>query len=153
MALNTNFHTGFYFELSFQGEGSPFQEVSGISMEMDTEEITEGGENRFTHLTPTRAKSSNLILKRGILYKDSKVMQWIKDTIGEEVSSAIITSTIIITLFNAKGNPTMGWVFHNAYPVKYSISSLESPENEVLIETIEFAYSYFVPNIKLPIIN
>ena len=43
-----------------------FTEVSGLSVEMGTEEFVEGGENRFIQKYPTRAKYPELVLKRGL---------------------------------------------------------------------------------------
>lgn len=36
------------------------------------------------------------------------------------------------------------WTFYNAYSVKYSVSDIKSQENELVIESIELAYTYFV---------
>ena len=38
---------------------------------------------------------------------------------------------------------TMKWNFYKSYPIKYSISDLKSQESEILIDTIELAYTYF----------
>ena len=47
-------------------EGS-FQEVMGLNVKIETEDIQEGGENRFVHKFPKAPKYPNLILKRGML--------------------------------------------------------------------------------------
>ena len=54
---------GFYFKISIGGSEAAFQEVSGISMEMNTEENEGGGSNRFKYKVPTGVKHSNLVLK------------------------------------------------------------------------------------------
>lgn len=54
---------GFYFQVTIENETYSFKEVSGISSEVSTEEITEGGENRFKYKVPTHVKYSNLELK------------------------------------------------------------------------------------------
>ncbi|MBL4662482.1 MAG: phage tail protein, partial [Flavobacteriaceae bacterium] len=50
----------FYFRLSFDdavgGADASFKEVSGITMEMGTEGITEGGNNNYKHRVPTSVK-------------------------------------------------------------------------------------------------
>ena len=62
---------GFYYKVEFELSSEPndarFQSVSGLSVEYDTEEYKEGGENRFTHKLPVRTKYSDLVLKRGML--------------------------------------------------------------------------------------
>ena len=63
---------GFHFRVEFGLDGagdqdSRFQEVGGLSAELGTEELQEGGENRFVHRLPTLPKYGNLVLKRGLL--------------------------------------------------------------------------------------
>lgn len=138
---------GFYFKLSLTGVTSSldfaFQEVSGISAEMGTEEITEGGENRFKYKVPTGAKYGNLILKRGLVTVNSQLGAWCMQTIGSDLSAVITTKTINVTLMGPNEKPLMAWNFINAWPVKWSISDLKSMEGEVVVESIEFAYNYF----------
>jgi len=52
---------GFHFRVVFSGIGdsdvdSRFQSVSGLSMELETETVKEGGENRYEHVLPVRSK-------------------------------------------------------------------------------------------------
>lgn len=137
----------FYFRLSFDavssGEDASFKEVSGITMEMGTEEITEGGNNNYKHRVPTSVKFSNLVLKRGLVPKESPIVHWCLDTIGGGLSEAIKTKTILVSLLNEKGQPLNSWSFANAWPVKWSASDLNSMNNELVIETLEFSYSQF----------
>lgn len=116
-----------------------FQEVSGLTAEMGIEEIQEGGENRFTHRLPSRAKYSNLVLKRGML-TDSGLIKWFKDAIENfEFSS----STVLVKLLDQDHEPMVTWNFIKAWPVKWTISDLKATENAIAVETIELAYQYF----------
>jgi phage tail-like protein len=137
----------FYFRLSFSGGATAtdasFKEVSGISMEMDTEEIAEGGNNSFKHRVPATAKYSNLVLKRGMASSQSPLISWCIDTISGDVSNQIETKTILVTLLNENGLPLKAWKFVNASPVKWAASDSNSMNNGIVIETLEFAYSYF----------
>ncbi len=137
----------FYFKLSFDGDSSgvdaSFKEVSGITMEMGTEEITEGGNNNYKHRVPTSVKFSNLVLKRGLVPKDSPIIQWCQDTLGGGLMNAIETKTITVSLLDEEATPLNSWSFANAWPVKWSASDLNSMNNEVVIETLEFSYSQF----------
>jgi phage tail-like protein len=137
----------FYFELSIVGQTAEprigFKEVSGISMEMGAEEITEGGENRFKHRVPTAVKYSNLVLKRGLMPQNSEIAKWCIETLSGNMSTTMETKTIIVSLLNEKGSPLKSWNFINAWPVKWAVSDLNSMSSEIIIETLEFAYSYF----------
>ena len=133
---------GFYFTLSLNGEEYGFQEVSGISMETEIKEIVNGGENRFAHRVPTTVKFQNLVLKRGIASQNSALLRWCQETLEGNMSNPIKTHTILVQLLNT-GNVVKSWQFYNAYPVKWSVSSLLPNTNEVGIETLEMVYSYF----------
>lgn len=140
---------GFFFQLSLgEGDdmGTSFQEVSGIGAEMNTEELTEGGENRFIHRVPAGTKYSNLIVKRGLVHSDATLAQWCLNTIESDFSAAISTKSIILTLVDADSRALMAWTFFNAWPVKWSISDLKTLGEELAIESVEFVYSYFIVN-------
>lgn len=142
--MASDYTVGFYFELSFQGEDAAFQEVSGLSKEMAVEEVTCGGENRFKYRLPTVSSSQNLVLKRAMIPKGSKLAGWCKSTMGQSLSQALKPENVSVSLLNADAKMITKWTFYNAYPVKYSFSDLKSQENQLVIETIELAYTYFV---------
>lgn len=137
----------FYFRLNFSGASgranASFKEVSGISMEMATEEITEGGNNEYKYRVPTSAKFSNLVLKRGLVSKNSDLVHWCSNILGGGLETTIKTKNIEVSLLDVKGHPLKTWNFANAWPVKWEVSNLHSLNNEILIETVEFAYSFF----------
>jgi phage tail-like protein len=120
-----------------------FQEISGIAAELDTESVVEGGENRFVHRLPKQPKYPNLVLKRGVTAKESFLAEWTAKTLASDLTSPIQPHDLMVTLLNERGDPAMTWTFANAYPVKYGVSALSSQEDKILIETLEFVYSYF----------
>lgn len=141
--MASDYPVGFYFKLSFNGDDAAFQEVSGISKELHLEEVTGGGENRFKYRLPTLTSSQNLVLKRALITKGSKLANWCTSCLDDGLSSAIETHDVNVTLLDSEGNTSIMWTFHNAYPVKYSISDFKSQENSLVIESIELAYTYF----------
>jgi phage tail-like protein len=72
----------FYFELLFKGEKIAFQEVSGLTEELNVEEIVCGGENRFKYKLPTVVSNQNLVLKRALIPANSGLVTWCKNSIG-----------------------------------------------------------------------
>ena len=116
-----------------------FSEVSGLSMEMGSEEIPEGGENRFIQKYPTRVKYPELVLKRGLL-KGSGVRAWIEECI---IDQNITTHGIDVKLLNEKHEPLLTWHLANAYPTKWSTSDLNATSNAVVVETLQFFYQRF----------
>lgn len=137
----------FYFTVKLIGStpdiDASFEEVSGIQSELEFEEVAEGGENRFKHRLPRSAKYSNLILKRGVVTKSSRLANWAGQTIGSKLSRPIRTHDLLVMLLNEKGLPTVAWAFVNAYPVKWEVAALGSTRNEILTETLELSYNYF----------
>ena len=137
---------GFHFEVHFFGIGgdddSQFQEVSGLTAEIGVEELTVGGENKFTYRLPSRSKYSNLILKRGML-KDSQLIDWFTDAIENFTFKPVDVS---VYLLDENHQVLTSWDFIQAYPVKWSISDFKALENALVVETIELAYQYFKRN-------
>ncbi len=141
--VNKEYAVSFYFELSFKGEDAAFQEVTGISKEISVEEVVCGGENRFKYRLPTVASSQNLVLKRALIPDGSLLNDWCSSCIDDGLANKITTQDISLSLLDATGIVCVKWTFHNAYPIKYSVSDLKSQENGIVIESIELAYTYF----------
>lgn len=144
---------GFHFKVEISGATGMntdteqrFQEVSGLSVEIETEVLKEGGENRFEYKLPRRTKYPNLVLKRGLL-RESAFISWFKDAINAFYSvnpfDSFKPADITITLLDEADLPVAIWQVMQAYPVKWSMTDLRSSENAVVIETMELAYLYF----------
>jgi phage tail-like protein len=135
---------GFHFRVEVLGLPASandvrFSEVSGLSVEMATEEVAEGGENRFLQKYPVRAKYPELVLKRGLLVS-SQVAEWIR-ACTEDFS--ITPRNVDVTLLNDKHKPLLTWHLVNAYPTKWSASDLNATNNAVVVETLQLFYQYF----------
>lgn len=116
-----------------------FTEVSGLSVEMGTEEVAEGGENRFIQKYPTRAKYPELVLKRGLL-RNSEIWKWAQQCIEQHL---IAPKSIDIKLLNEAHEPLITWHVVGAYPTKWSVSDLSANNNAVVIESLQLFYQYF----------
>jgi phage tail-like protein len=133
---------GFHFKVEFLGLPSDadarFTDVSGLSVEMVSEEIAEGGENRFVQKYPTRVKYPELVLKRGLL-RDSGLVEWINNCLDYQIEPA----NIDIKLLNEKHLPLMTWHVIGAYPTKWSVSDLSASGNNIVVESLQMTYQYF----------
>jgi len=144
--------TGFHFKVEFIGVSGMdsdteqrFQDVTGLSFEIETEALKEGGENRFEYKLPKRAKYPNLVLKRGLL-TNKVLIDWINSAMSTFFTVVIYDfkpADIMITLLDESGEPVAIWNVVQAYPVKWSMSDFKATENAVVVETIELAYQYF----------
>ena len=75
--------------------------------------------------------------------RGSPVALWCTETLNRGLENTIITQTIVVSLLDENGLPLKSWSFFNAWPVKWAVSDFNSMNNEIAIETLEFAYSYF----------
>lgn len=135
---------GFHFRVEVLGidpddNDVRFADVGGLSAEMTTQEIAEGGQNRFLQKFPVRSKYPELVLKRG-MFVSSKITDWIRKSIDDFV---IEPHNIDVMLLNEKHEPLMTWHVINAYPTKWVVSDLSATNNAVVIETLQFFYQYF----------
>ena len=134
----------FYFKVVFASSlgmlDSAFQEVSGISHEMETESVVEGGNQHALQL-PKSLKHGNLVLKRGIADMSSPLVLWCRAVLESNFALPIVPQLIQVHLLNADNTPVRAWSFSNAFPVKWSVDGFNSTKNEVAIESIELSYS------------
>ena len=136
--------SAFYFTVGFSPAGdedTSFQDVSGIGSEMDTEDVVEGGENRYVHRLPKGVKHSTLVLKRGIATMDSPLVTWCRDVLEADLASSIKPKEMTISLLNEFKDPIRSWSFANVYPVNWEVENFNSTKNEVAIESIELSYT------------
>ena len=138
--------TGFYFKVIFSAtlgmSDTSFQEVSGISSEVELEEVVEGGENRYVHRLPKSVKHPKLVLKRGIAKMTSPLVIWCRSVFEADFIAPIVPMPILVYLMNENKIPIRVWSFANAYPVQWEVEPLNSTKNDVAIEKIELSYNY-----------
>lgn len=118
-----------------------FQEASGISRELQTEEVFEGGDN-IPYKVPKSISNPNLVLKRGLMLEESELHQWCVDTI-RGFNFQIETKVIQLDLLNHNMEVLRAWNFYDAYPVKYEVSGFNAEQNGFVVEQLEFCYRGF----------
>lgn len=118
-----------------------FREVSGISEEIDTELVREGGENRFAYQLPKAVKPSRLVLKRGVAPLQSPLVIWCRRTFEAGLGAPLSPRLLKVSLLDADSNPLRSWSFANAWPVKWSVDGFQSQKNEVAMESVELVYT------------
>lgn len=135
----------FLFNISIDGmttnDECSFQEVSGLNVAINTEEVKEGGSNTFSHKLPANVRYNNLVVKRGLLKESSLILIWVKETLEQFVFTP---RNLLVKLLDHQGLALVTWRFQNAYPVAIKIGDFNALNNAYMIETIEFAYDSFV---------
>ena len=135
---------GFHFKVEVDGlppneNDVRFTEVGGLSVEMATEEVAEGGQNRFIQKYPVRAKYPELTLKRGLLVS-SGLVDWVRACIED---FQITPRTVYVKLLNEEHQPLLTWNLTNAYPTKWAVGDLNSTSNAVAVESLQLFYQSF----------
>lgn len=132
----------FSFRVDFldgvKADNVSFTEVSGIKIDIPFEEVRSGGENDIVYKLPKPVRLSNLVLKRGILPHPNEFVAWCQKAIYE---FEFVPATVIVSLVGKNDTMIKAWEISDAYPVKFEASSFDANKNELVIETVELAYS------------
>jgi phage tail-like protein len=124
------------FKVEVQGISiGRFTECTGISVEVETKDYTEGGSNEFVHKLPTRIKYPNVVLKRGVTHEDA-LLKWFWDS-----RAKVQRKEMTITLLGPGASTVRTWAFLNAYPVKWTGPNLKGGSNSIATETLEVVHN------------
>jgi len=126
----------FHFGVQVGGHTLSFQEVSGISVEMQTGTVAEGGENRLVHELPTHLKGGKVDLKRAVARSDDPIVAWCREILDSDHSQPLKPKMVMVYLLDRDSKPLRGWSLLRAYPVKWSVDRFFSNKNELAIESI-----------------
>ncbi|MBW7886562.1 MAG: phage tail protein [Caldilineaceae bacterium] len=130
-------YLSFKFRVEIKGiEVAGFSEVSGIQVEIETEDYREGGVNEYIHKLAGPARyPTNLVLKRGLM-SATALWDW-----QQQIAHGNITRhNGSIVLMNSAGEEKWRWNFKDAYPVKWSGPDLRGNGTEVALETLELVH-------------
>lgn len=134
----------FTFEIGKTIIGS-FTEVSGLSVQLDVEELAEGGQNAFTHKLLGRMKWPNIVLKRGLTDTDA-LFQWVMQCSGAGLTlekNKVKPLDGKISVLDAKGQRVRTWTILKAKPVKWTGPRLAASSRDLAIEELEVCHSGF----------
>ena len=128
----------FYFSVKFgDGKHASFQEISGLETETQPIEYRHGDSQVFSTIKmPGIVKSGNVTMKKGVFVNDNNFWDWY----NQIKMNTIKRQTVVISLLDEGGNPTMTWSLVNAWPTKITATDHKSDGNEVAVETIEIAH-------------
>ena len=112
-----------------------FSEVSGLTVETEVEERSEGGVNDQVHTFAKGTKHPRLVLKHGLTDSDA-LWSWHQ----EVVAGRIARQSGRILLFDSAGEEKWRWTFEGAFPVKWTGPDLRADSNAVTFETVELVH-------------
>jgi phage tail-like protein len=125
-----------------------FTEVSGLSVQLDVEELAEGGQNAYTHKFLGRMKWPNIVFKRGLTDTDV-LFTWLLQHSGEGLTGKLnkvgAGEDGSITVLHANGKPARIWNLMGVRPVKWSGPRLAASSRDLAIEELEVCHRGFRP--------
>lgn len=113
-----------------------FTEVTGLERELQTEEYEEGGVNTHTHTLKSGFTYPNLVLRRGLTDSDT-LWRWLQ----QSEKGAVERKTVLLYLHDSRGEPSWGWSFNRAFPVKWTGPEFRSDSGDVAIEELELTHT------------
>lgn len=124
------------------GDGA-FQECSGLEIELDIQELSEGGRNDGTIRRVGRAKYSNIVLKRGMFYRGSdgvnrELWNWLQSIASGE--RPVPRYDGIIDVMSVGDDVAATWVFSRGLPAKVRGPELNGRTGEIAIEELHIAH-------------
>ncbi|HEY8202375.1 MAG TPA: phage tail protein [Actinomycetota bacterium] len=135
---------GVYFQLKidYLGDGYDlgiFISCEGLSLEVQTEDREEGGNNNFVWKLPVRLKYSNVKFTRPIGAGSAKIAKWFAD-----MGTNVERTTAEITALTTEGKPLVTWKLNGVIPVKWQGPSFSAESAKVATETLEIAHHGFM---------
>lgn len=130
-------YIGCFFLVEIQGlVAGGFSDLTGLQVEMETEDYQEGGVNEFTRKLPKTTKYPNLVLKRGLV--DSDILwRWFQEVSQGKIQRKTIN---VFVQDNAGSRMSPEWRFIDAYPVKWAGPDFKADTAQIAIESVEFVH-------------
>jgi phage tail-like protein len=114
-------------------------------VQIDVEELPEGGQNQFVHKLPGRMKWPNLVLKRGITNSDN-LFEWFQLSSGDGFAgrdNKLGRRNGAISLADGKGRLVRTWRFMQAFPVKWTGPRFSASSRDLAVEELEVCHHGF----------
>jgi phage tail-like protein len=121
-----------------------FQEVSGLEMEMDVQDLLEGGRNNAVVRRLGRGKFPLLVLKRGMFFGsdggriDERFWRWMQDALDGVRPLQRVDGTLRV--MSADGSVRATWTFERGLPAKLRGPELNAKSGELAIEELSIAH-------------
>lgn len=121
------------FRVSIDGKEAAFSKISGLSMDIDTEMIAEGGYNYGSYIAM-------------IPMKNAKTMRMQKGVCNDQLliklcPGIILTKGIVVMVLDGNGEIVIKYATEQALVTKWELSELDATSGQILIDTFEVAYT------------
>jgi phage tail-like protein len=111
-----------------------FTECTLPIIELETEQVKEGGLNAFVHTLPLAIKPSSITLKNGLAALKS-LNEWTTDIL----QGTITRKSVTVKMLDLKSEPYMTITLKDAFPTKWTGPQLRTDSTMAAVQSIEFA--------------
>lgn len=133
-------HAAFRFVIKIGDEAvAAFTECTLPTLEIDVEDLKEGGLNNYIHQMPGQRKQGRLSFKNGI--GKSSLSDWCHSVIlgADFIKDRFATKKITVELRDATYERQIVVWNMDAFPIKWTGPQLQTDSTTVAIQTVEFA--------------
>lgn len=113
-----------------------FEEVSGLSAELEVVTYPEGGVNGYVHQLPLRHSWGRITLRRGVV-RDPGLWSWYEAGLTQSLGARRDGVVIVLT---PDGMPAVAWSFKAGLAARWTGPTLQAEQNAVAVESIEIAH-------------
>ena len=123
------------FKVLVENQVISFQKVSGLSMDVEMEMLSEGGHNNSGYLTAAPTKNTKTLRLQSGVYKQA-------NSLLDKLRPGIyLRQGIVIMMLGTNGTIQKKYAAERAFVTKWEISELDAQNGQVLIDTFEIAYT------------
>jgi phage tail-like protein len=119
-----------------------FQEVSGLDVELDVQELVEGGRNDGIIRRVGRAKYQPIVLKRGMFYTGGAVNRdlwtWLQDVAAG--IRPVRRYDGIVEVMSVGDQVAARWLFERGLPAKITGPQLNAKTGEIAVEELHISH-------------
>ncbi len=134
-------HDSSRFEVRIDGVTyATFAECTLPSLQLETEDVKEGGQNTYIHRLPVRVSVGTVTFRHGIT-ESADLLNWYLQILNGDVENA--TRQVAVILNDITGAEVVTWGFRDAYPIKWSGPTLKAGDSAIAIEEIELVHHGF----------
>lgn len=111
-----------------------FTECTLPVVELETENVKEGGLNAYVHTLPMAIKASTITLKNGIA-----ALQTLNDWMADILQGTIARKSVTVKMLDLKSETYLTLTLKDAFPRKWTGPSLRTDSTLAALQSIEFA--------------
>lgn len=138
MPDNKEFHRSYHFTVKVDGiTQAIFLECTLPTLQLETIDVQEGGQNTFVHKLPVRVTVGTVKLKQG-LSTSLDLLKWYMQVVNGDMEKA--RRQVEVTMYKYEGEPSMSWGFKNAFPTRWTGPTLKTDQSALTIEELEIAH-------------